>query len=226
MNATTLSPTEQRVALAEQLAANRDFSGALKTLQAVLADAPQDPAAGRAQSALADLEFDHGQRYAEAYAAYIALKTNYPDTWKAASRNADRLDLLAEAKSDTFESLYALKAARNSGSDAFGQLERVAAKPNMPLVAALAVDAMRDLIGGPNSTTGEGKVAALQTVRDRCKDPVAAAQIQMALAEVHWKDLNDPARARDLYGEIANSGQPLVADAARAALAKVEAVKP
>lgn len=220
------SPLAPRLAQAEQRAANHDFSGALKELQAVLAEAPQDPVAGRAQLALAELEFDHGQRYAEAYAAYTALKSKYPETWNTSTRNADRLDLLAEAKTDGFESLYALKAARNSGSDAFAQLERVAARPNMPLLAALAIDAMRELVGGPDSTHGADKAKALETARLRCQDPVAAAQIQMALAEVHWKDLHDPARARDLYGEVAAGGQPLVADAARAALAKLDTAKP
>lgn len=220
------SAMEQRVAEAQQWAANREFSRALTSLQAVLAENPSDPAAGKAQLALAELEFEHGQRFAEAYAAYNQLKARYPETWTSTPRNADRLDLLAEARGDNFESLYALKSARNGGSEAFAQLERVAAKPDMPLLAALAVDAMRDIVGGPGSTSGQAKLEALETARNRCKDPVAAAQIQLALAETHWKDLNDPQRARDLYGELAVGTQPAVAAAAKAALAKLDTPRP
>ncbi len=220
---TAVNGIQQAITLAKELEAKRDFAGALKALQGVLATAPNAPEAGAAQQALAELEFAHGQRYAEAYAAYETLKTRYPDAWIATKHNPDRLDLLAEAKVANFEPLYTLNAARSSSSDAFEQLERIAARQDAPMIAALAVDAMRELVGGTESASGAGKVAALEQVRDRCTDPVAAAQIKLALANTHWLELRDAAAARALYGEIANTSEPMVAQAARDALAKLDA---
>lgn len=215
------SPVAQGVALAKNYVADRDFTKALKTLQGTLSAHAKDADAGQAQLALAELEFSHGQRYAEAYEAYAALKSQYPQTFAAAALNADRFDLLSEAKAANFQPLYELDAAKSS-ADPFAQLERIAARPDGTLVAALAVDAMRQIVGGPDSAAGAGRVAALEKVRDRCKDPVAAAQIKMALADAHWTQLHDAATARSLYGEVANAPQPLVAQAAKAALAKLE----
>lgn len=217
------SATQQAITLAKDFEAKHDFAGALKTLQHALAEAPGAPDAGAAQQALAELEFSHGQRYAEAYAAYETLKLRYPDAWMSTPHNPDRLDLLAEAKTLNFEPLYALNAAKNSNADAFGQLEHIAARQDTPMVAALAVDAMRELVGGPDSASGAGKVAALEKARDRCTDPVAGAQIKMALANTHWLELRDAATARALYGEVASTNAPLVAQAARDALAKLDA---
>lgn len=222
---TATGAVAQSLDRAKAFVASRDFSSALKELQGALAAHPADPEAGRAQMALAELEFSHGQRYAEAYTAYAALKEKYPAVWGAAPQNADRFDLLTEVKPENFEPLYALNAAKSSATDAFGQLERIAARPEGRLVAALAVDAMRELVGGAASGSGEAKVAALQQARDRCKDPVAAAQIKMALANTHWTELRDAETARALYGEVASATEPLVAQAARDALAKLDAAR-
>ena len=214
-------PVAEALGRAEAFQQARDFAGALKTLQAALAAHPKDAEAGRAQAMLAELEFSHGQRYAEAYDAYAALKERYPQVWAANPKNADRFDLLSETKAARFQPLYDLAAAKNSGTDAFGQLEKIAAKPDSFLVGALAVDAMRELVGGAD--TGAGKVAALQRVRERCTDPVAAAQVKLALADAHWSELHDAGTARGLYDEVAQGPQPEAAKAARAALAKLDA---
>lgn len=216
-------PVAQALERASSFQQEHDFAGALKTLQTALATHPKDVEAGNAQAMLAELEFGHGQRYAEAYAAYAALKEKYPQAWAANPRNADRFDLLTETKAAKFQPLYDLAAAKSSGTDAFGQLEKIAAKPDSFLIGALAVDAMRELVGGTDTGAGAGKVAALQQVRERCTDPVAAAQVKLALADAHWSELHDAATARGLYDEVAQGPQPLAAKAARAALAKLDA---
>lgn len=216
------SPMQSAIAQAQQAAAAGDFGAALKGLQGALEAAPGDPDAGKAQMALAALEFGHGQRYAEALAAYETLKARYPAEWQSNSVNADRLDLLAEAKTANFEPLYALNAARNSAGDPFPQLERLAALPDKPLLASLAVQTMFERMGGAEAAGAE-RLQVLEAMRDRCVDPVAAAQVKLALANAHWKDLGDTAAARAIYGELAANAEPRLAQAARDALAKLEA---
>jgi len=217
-----VSPMTLALAKAQQYRENRDFTNALLTLRDALKQHPNEPMAGEAQLALADLEFGHGQRYAEAYQAYAALKTTYPEVWRSSPESANRFDLLSDTREQNFEPLYALNAARHSSVDPFGQLEKIAARADWCRVSAMAVDAMRELVGGPESARGTERTVALQQVQERCTDPVAAMQVKLVLAESQWKDQDNAVGARALYGEVARAGHPELAQAAREALARLD----
>ena len=213
------TPMDAAIAAAQEQA-GKHFGRAVLTLREAIQAYPDDPRAGEAQLLLADLEFSHGQRYAEAFAAYDVLRSRYPQSWNASPGAVkDRYDLLAEARAENFEPLYQFDAARNSGGDAFAQLEKLVAKHPCKLVASLAIETMRELLCGPEENPApEKRIDAMEFVRDRCTDPVAIAQINVALGDLYWRDLRDAERARDAYTQAAGSGHMTLASVARAAL--------
>lgn len=173
-----------------------DFS-AVQVLREAIAEQPDDALAGQAQLMLADLEFNHGERYAEAYDAYTRLKNNYGEIWTAQPQSAERFALLADVRKEDFQPMYELERARRDG--AFGDLENLVARyPNRELAFA-AMDAMREAAGGLESSGSAFRVAALETVRAQCTNPIALAQIDVKLGDLYWKELNNPDRALDLF---------------------------
>lgn len=219
------SPMEQKLVEARTLA-KRDFMAARTVLEDALRSFPEDPRAGEAQLALADLEFDHGQRYEEAYKALNTLRTRYPETWNANPECADRFDLLDEARAEDFEPLYAYAAAVNSSGDAFAQLEKVVARYPEKLVGTLAMAAMVELVGDDSDGAELTKTAALDAVRNRCTDPIAIAAVSVSLGDSFWKEMKDPDSARICYTAAAQSSHPGVAQSAKEALASLDAMAP
>lgn len=203
---------------ARSLAAGRNYTAARALLEDALAE--RLPDAGILQLALADIEFEHGQRYAEAYGAYEILKTDYPEVWSASPpETKDRFDLLAETRDDAHRALYALDAA-----DSFERLEQVLAQyPANQLVAARAVARMADAIGAESAPDAHVRVAALERVRERCTEPLAVAQLSIALADVYWRELRDPVHARPLYESAAGSGHVFLAQRAKSAIGELDA---
>ncbi len=221
----TASPMDAAIAAAMEQS-GQQFGKAVLTLREAIQAHPSDPRAGEAQLLLANLEFSHGQRYAEAFAAYDALRSRYPQDWNTSPGAVkDRYDLLAEARLENFEPLYQFDAARNSGGDAFAQLEKVVAKYPCKLVASLAIETMRERLCGPeDSAAPETRIDAMEFVRDRCTDPVAIAQINVALGDMYWRDLRDIERAREAYTQAAGSGHMALASVARAALWEMDSL--
>ena len=216
------SPVEKILVESPQRA-SRDFLGARMALEEVLAAHPDDPRAGEAQQLLAELEFGHGQRYAEAYDGYAQLRAQYPETWKKTPENVLRFNLLDEARASGFEPLYALDAARNSSDNPLAELEKVVAQYPNTYLASRAIAAMCEVVGQERADSGAVRVAALETVRARCTHPIAIAQINADLGGIYWKDLNDPAKAQTLYAAVAESENPALAELAREALTKLAA---
>ncbi len=219
------SPMEQRLVEAHTLA-KHDFMAARATLEDALRNFPEDPRAGEAQLALADLEFDHGQRYEEAYEALNTLRTRYPGTWNANPECADRFDLLDEARAENFEPLYAYAAALNSSGDAFAQLEKVVSRYPEKLVGSMAMAAMVELVGNDADSADLTKTAALDAVRNRCTDPIAIAAVSVSLGDSFWNEMQDPGSARICYATAAQSSHPAVAQLAKEALASLDAAAP
>lgn len=226
----TLTPTEPIVASAlessitnaDALLSKRDYTGALRVLQDALKSCPEDKKAGEAQLRLADIEFSELQRYAEAYTGYETLRVKYPEVWKAAPALVkDRFDLLSEARAKGFEPLYALNAARNTTGDSFRELEKVVAHYPGTMVAGLAVTAMRETVGSERGESGVMQAAALETVRECCTDPIAVAQVNLALGDMYWRELHDRQRAREVYGKAAQSEHAGLAGMALLALAEL-----
>jgi len=218
------SPIDAAIAAALEQS-DQQFGKAVLALREAIQAYPDDPRAGEAQLLLANLEFSHGQRYAEALAAYDALRRHYPQTWNTSPGAVkDRYDLLAEARLQNFEPLYQFDAARNSG-DAFAQLEKLVAKHPCKLVASLAIETMRERLCGPeDSMAMETRIDAMEFVRDRCTDPVAIAQINVTLGDMYWRDLRDFERAREAYTQAAGSGHITLASVARAALWEMDSM--
>lgn len=219
------SPLEAAMAAARE-EGGQSFGKAMLALREAIQTHPDDSHAGEAQLFLADLEFNHGQRYAEAFAAYDTLRSHYPQTWNSSPTLVkDRYDLLAEARQENFESLYLFDAARNSGAESFAQLEKVVAKYPCKLVASLAMESMRERLCGPEDALPlESRIESMEVVRDRCSDPVAVAQINVALGDMYWHDLRDPVRAREVYSQAAGSGHMTLASLARAALWEMDGI--
>ena len=215
------SPVEAALAKAHKLA-KRDFMAAREALQETLAAYAGDPRVGEAQAALAELEFGHGQRYAQAYAAYTALRSEYPETWKQNPENVLRFNLLNETREADYEPLYALDAARGGTADPFGQLEELASRYPGKLVAALAVEAMGALAGGPDGPDSVLRTAALEEACERCTNPIAVAQIRMALGDLYLQQFNDPASARECYSVAADSDSQDLARLGQDALALLD----
>ena len=97
-------------------------------------------------------------------------------------------------------------------------LESVVARYPGKLVATLAVDAMRSLACPPEGGEPAVRVAELETVRDRCTNPIAIAQLNLALGGLYWSELRDNERARAVLSEVAGRGPVVLEQRAQAAL--------
>ena len=215
------TPMESALLEARSLA-RRDFSGAREVLVQAIERYPGDSRAGEAQNVLADLEFQHGQRYAQAYQAYDVLRRNYAEAFAANPGNAARFNLLDETRSADFSPLYALDAARNSSGDPLPELEQVVSRHPNSYLAAVAIDAMCEVAGDSPASDGVSRVALLEQIRSRCTDPIAVGQITLALGHLYWNELNDSPRAKECFIEAAESGDAVLAQAAREAMARLE----
>lgn len=215
------TPMESALLEARALA-RRDFTGAREVLMQAIERYPEDPRAGEAQNVLADLEFHHGQRYAQAYRAYDVLRRHYAETFAANPNNAARFNLLDETRPSDFAPLYALDAARNSSGDPLPELEKVVSRHPHSYLAAVAIDAMCEALGDSPASDGASRAALLEQIRGRCTDPIAVGQITLALGHLYWNELNDSPRAKECFIEAAESGDAVLAQAAREAMARLE----
>ena len=215
------SPVTAALSKANDLMASRDMAGARTVLDQALAVTSEDPAAGEAQQLLANLEYSEFQRYPEAYAAYERLRTRYPDTFMGNPESIHRFNLLDEARRAGYAPIYALDAIRSHPGNAFEQCERLIAQYPESMVASLAMNEMRGMVGLPGELDGSVHVMALERVRNRCSDPAAVAQVTLALGNACRDDLCDTGRARLFYNQAASSGHSAVAARAQEALAKL-----
>ncbi len=218
------SPMEQALILAKKNA-SQQYLQACQTLEDALATYPEDPRAGEAQQFLAELEFEHGQRYAESYAAYEKLRGSYWDTFRNNPENAHRLNLLSEARTDGFNALYQLAAAVNSTQDPFVELEKVVSRYPDSLVASEAIGAMERLVAQENAGGEMLRTAMLEQVRTRCSNPIAVAQLTLNLGDLYLQEQQDSVKARALYEEVMESGHMALAQAAQAAIARMDSSK-
>lgn len=212
------SPLEGVLGDLSPVLARREFGTAVQALRAALADHADDPAVGRARLLLADLEFSELRRYAEAHTVYEELKARHPDVFSGNQEAIFRLDLLAEARVDGFTPLHALDAA----GDSFDALEGVVAQYPNKHVAGLALAAMQRVDCGPDEAP-RSAIAALESLRDRCTNPVALAQVNLSLGELYWSTRQDPELARAAFLAVAAGGDAGSADIARQALAQLDA---
>lgn len=217
-----LSPIDLALDESEALIARHAYTDALVVLQDALRLFPGDSAAGQAQLRLADLEFRQLRRYPQAFDAYVKLRNQFPDTFAEDHRNVERFDLLVEGWQDSFDDLYALDAARSGGEEAFPQFEEILAQNPGKLIAMLAMEEMKRCLNPAISDIPGSDVVALEELQNRCKNPVAVAQVCLALGDAYAGRVEDRSRARNLYETVLNSGVDTLAGQAREALARLE----
>lgn len=206
---------------ARQLIQAQDYAGGMRVLNQALARNPEDPRAGEAQTLLADMEFDHFQRYPEAHAAYARLREQYPGNFMESPASIERFNLLDEARPSGYATLHALDVARGSHDTAFQQYERLVAQNPGSLLASVALEEMQALVGGPVSGGAESAILALERARDRCTEPAAIAQFNLALGGLYCDSLHDEEHARDLFLRTVSSGEPSLSLRAQQALARL-----
>ena len=200
----------------------RDFAGAMALLNGALEGSPRDPAAGRAQALLADMEYAHLQRYPQAHAAYSRLRERYPDAFTTDPVSIERFNLLDEARAFGYAPLRALDFAREHRADALPHLERVIAQHPGTMLAAAAVGQIIHPSGNAAGHDPASAVLALEEARGRCTEPAAVAQLNLALGGLYCDGLHDEDHARDLFLQAASGGAPAVSAKAQEALARLE----
>ena len=173
----TLSPVEQAMDQAGEMADKRDFASAYRILDRAVNTHPDDSAVAEAKCRGADIAFAELHWYAEARDDYEELAKQFPARFRDDPNAVARRDLLAEAQEQDFAALYALDAARRHSADAFAQLEQVVGRYPGTFVASLAARDMAELSLAGAATPD--RVKGFMAARDRCKDPVARAQLSM-----------------------------------------------
>lgn len=214
------SPLGALLAEVQPVLERREYGNAVRALREGLAAHPADPEAGAATLLLADLEFSQLQRYEEAYSTYESLRSQHPAVFTNNPGAIQRFDLLAEARTEDFAPLNALNAAGES----FDALERVVALYPNKLVGALAMNTMQRLeCADKSAEEPASEIAALESVRERCSNPIALAQVNLSLGELYWNAQQNPGKAREAFLAVTASGHPDSAQLARQALAQLDA---
>jgi hypothetical protein len=91
------------------------------------------------------------------------------------------------------------------------------------LVASLAAEDMaRQTLGEGSGCTGEEHVAAMERAKGRCTHPVAIARLKLEIGHIYMRELNDAAKARSFYAEVANFEDKALAKLAEGSLAALE----
>lgn len=211
------SPMEQMLSQAQALS-KKDFPAAIALLETAVRTHPHDPLAGAAQLLMADLEFAHGQRYAQAYAAYAAARTNYPQQWGKPEHVA-RFNLLDETQAAQFEPLYQMDAAAARAAQGLAPLEEVVARYPGTLVAQRAVDVMCQTVAEEGHP---GLVASLEQLRECCTNPTARAQVELALGDAYWTERGDAEQARAVYTQVRQNASGVLEQIAEASLSDLE----
>lgn len=222
----TLSPVGTVLEEASALMEVRDYPRAYQVLQEVVETHPDDALAGEAQRLLAEIAFGHLRWYRQADKAYETLARKYKAAYDASPDLGEvvaRRELLAEARKDSYRSLEAFDAARHGLGDRFKKLEDLLAQYPGSYIASLAAEELARLVAEETGSPEDAQtwMAAMETARNRCTNPLAIAQLNLEMGHI-WRDrLNNPARARELYVEAAKTDSQALARLARDSLKEV-----
>lgn len=226
---TTTAPppaTAQRLSMANALLYEGRHAEAYDVLTEALARFPGQPFAPAAQQQLADLDFAEFQRYERAYEAYTRLRSEYPEQFASDPENAQRLDLLDEARRVRFASLNEFDAARTRRTGRLEALERVLARyASTHELAPRVAEEMADVLiadGAVDAQDGPLRVRALELARDRCTDPLALARLDLEIGKAYLRDAGDPRAARALGERVLAAGDPGLTELARGFLSSFE----
>ncbi len=209
---------------AEALMKEGNYTEAHRVLSAQLEASPTASDAGQWQATLAQMEFVHFGRFAQAYDAYQKLRTDYGDVFAANPDNAYRYDLLEQTREERFAPLEIIASSEEQGLEGFHDLERIVARYSGPAnpVAELALHAVSDIAGALDTPSGVFQLAAYEKVRRRCSDPMAIAQLNDSLGQLYLAHTGNYERARQLFQENAECGDSPLAERAQLALASLD----
>ncbi|MBI2425212.1 MAG: hypothetical protein HYV27_20465 [Candidatus Hydrogenedentes bacterium] len=213
--------TQNALAQSAEEAAKGNFSTAREILESGLQNEHDPAEQGRFQLALADLEYGHGERYAEAHAAYEALREKHFDLFSSDPVTVQRFEVLSECASLGFGPLYALDAARNGVTDPLPALENLVATHPEKKIAILAILAMEETVQS-ELPEAHSHVAALQAVRERCANANARARLDLALGEAHWSESRDKAQAEKAFQQAIAGGNPTIVRLAQEKMAALQ----
>lgn len=209
---------------------SRDFVAARETLITTLAAYPDDPKAAEAQIVLADLYYSHFQWYKEADMAYEDLWEKYGESDAVAGNHViiERRELLAEVRLAEYQPLDDLQRALSGRGDTFDRLEAfVAMYPEQKLVTEQATLQMAELVMDAEAVRDpQAYAAAMDSVLERCTNPITVARVKYDQAGIYLNGLNDAVAARTRYQEVVASGSDghllAMAEQALATLATAE----
>jgi hypothetical protein len=217
---------EQSLSMASVLLYEQRYAEAYDLLADAVTRFPEEPFAARAQQQLAELDFAEFQRYDKAYDGYQTLRSRYPGQFAADPENANRLDLLDEARRYEFASLNEFDAARTRRTGRLEALEQVLARyasshELAPLVAEEMADAL--IAGGAvDAADGPMRVRALELARNRCGDPLAAARLDLEIGKAYLRDEGDARAARQHGERVLSTGDPELVELARGFLSSFD----
>lgn len=193
-----------------------DYASARKVFVDAIAHADSDAVVGQLRLALADMEYGVFRRYEFSYNEYEEVRVNHPTVWSESVGDVkSRYDLLEDAREENFEPLYQMDRARTQGTLGIAALEEVMARYPGRTLAGEALSTMVSLVEGQG-------IDALESVKSRCKNPIAVAQLDVRLGEAYWRERNEPAVGRTLLEAVAKGPHKVPAEMARESLARLE----
>jgi len=216
------APPENDLAAVSEMIKEHDYVAAYRQLEKALQANPGSPLAAEAQVQLADIAYSKLNWYPEAYEAYDRLVRDH-SKFCSLTECISRHELLDEARTLDYAPLYALDAARRAGDNSFSRLESVLARYPGTLVASLAAEDMaRQSLDQGADPAGKTHVAAMESAKGRCTNPVAIARLKLEIGHIYMRELNDAAKARSFYTEVANFEDKTLATLAEGSLAALE----
>jgi len=224
------TPMETAIAQAASAMNAGDWTSAAVTLDAALEEFPSDAKRAEALMLLGEVEFEHLNRYEQAYEVYATLREEHGDVYQEDANSIDRYALLAEAKDSSqndarpFEALYELDAVLGIRGERFDDLQGILTQYPNTRMAAIALKALRDdLMAQADATGSAGHASALELAQGRCTDAVAAQQIALALGDTYRDALDDVDAARQHYNNAVGGTHEGVATLAMQRLAQLDA---
>jgi tetratricopeptide (TPR) repeat protein len=220
-----ISPVQCALDEAQKLRQHHDYTTAYRTLKQAIEEYPDDAAAAEAQRLRADIAFSLLKWYPEAYEDYDLLADRYPAVFASSAESIHRRDLLAEAREKDYASLHALDAARRSTDNKFAQLENVIGRYPGTFVASSAAEDMARVIAGEDMEKGgvSERLDAMVHARDKCRNTIAKRQLDLEAGHIYHREMNDPAKARECYGQVIASDNSVLARLGRQSLAEIDA---
>ncbi len=201
----------QAIQEADTLVAEHKSGEAYEILRKGLAAKPDDPLAAKVELRVADLSFEL-KRYRESLQAHDKLVTKYdqvlresPDLQRTIVK---RRDLLADAATNNFSSLYDLDVAMQDRGHEVPGLEKVIAENPESLVADLAADKMGEVLFDESSAADNVKSAYLQAMekaRRQCTNAYAIALLDLKIGDIYRNDFKDYPAAEDHYRKAAQN---------------------